>query len=66
VFILSGAEDLVPVLVQDANRHWQREQLPDRNGYAVTGYRPRIEGLFSIIERLEHLCLACHRRNAWQ
>jgi RHS repeat-associated protein len=51
VFILSGAEDLVPVLVQDANGNWQREQLPDRNGYAVTRYRPRIEGLFSVIER---------------
>src|SRR5262249_31650999 len=44
VFILSGAEDLVPVLVQDVNGKWQRERLPDRNGYAVTRYRPRVEG----------------------
>jgi Salmonella virulence plasmid 65kDa B protein len=29
VFILSGAEDLVPVLVQDANGNWQRERLPE-------------------------------------
>jgi RHS repeat-associated protein len=51
VFILSGAEDLVPVLVRDASGNWQRERLPDRNGYAVTRYWPRIEGLFSVIER---------------
>ena len=54
VFILSGAEDLVPVLVQDGDE-WKREQLPPRtiNGvdYQVHRYRPRIEGLFARIER---------------
>ncbi len=54
VFILSGAEDLVPVLVQD-NGIWIREQLPVRlvNGtqFRIDRYRPRIEGLFARIER---------------
>jgi hypothetical protein len=53
VFILSGAEDLVPVLVK-VNGQWQRETLPPRtlNGedYKIQGYRPRIEGLFARIE----------------
>ena len=41
VFILSGAEDLVPVLTDP--------QL--RGDYEVQRYRPRIEGLFARIER---------------
>jgi hypothetical protein len=55
VFILSGAEDLVRELVQNAQGKWQRENLPVRtvNGmtYRVDRYRPRIEGLFARIER---------------
>ena len=55
VFILSGAEDLVPVLVQNAQGEWERESLPPRtvNGitYRIRRYRPRIEGLFARIER---------------
>src|SRR5437660_1231272 len=43
VFILSGAEDLVPLLTRDANGDWQRPQPAIRDGYAVTRYRPRIE-----------------------
>jgi RHS repeat-associated protein len=39
VFILSGAEDLVPA-----------GQPSFRNGYTVTSFRPRTEGLFSRIE----------------
>jgi RHS repeat-associated protein len=54
VFILSGAEDLVPVLAK-TGRHWQRETLPTRtlNGeeYRIQRYRPRVEGLFALIER---------------
>src|ERR1044071_9430480 len=42
VFMLSGAEDLVREVDQDAT---------PRNGYLVTLYRPRIEGLFARIER---------------
>ena len=55
VFVLSGAEDLVPVLVQDAQGKWAREKLPVRTvggvTYQVDRYRPRIEGLFARIER---------------
>ncbi|MEH2358572.1 SpvB/TcaC N-terminal domain-containing protein [Nostoc sp.] len=45
VFILSGAEDLVPVL--------KTEDTVDetlRDGYRIRKYRPRIEGLFARIE----------------
>ncbi|MEB3281213.1 MAG: SpvB/TcaC N-terminal domain-containing protein [Lyngbya sp.] len=59
VFILSGAEDLVPVLVQDAEDKWVRETLPPRNingiNYRIQRYRPRIEGLFARIERWTNL-----------
>ncbi|WP_219909858.1 SpvB/TcaC N-terminal domain-containing protein [Trinickia symbiotica] len=55
VFILSGAEDLVPVLIKNAQGNWEREALPIRtvNGvaYRIDRYRPRIEGLFARIER---------------
>ncbi|MGH8771138.1 MAG: SpvB/TcaC N-terminal domain-containing protein, partial [Burkholderiales bacterium] len=54
VFILSGAEDLVPLLVE-ANDEWVREVLPPRTvdgrSYRIQRYRPRIEGLFARIER---------------
>jgi len=54
VFILSGSEDLVPVLVQDGGK-WGREKFPPRTVggkiYSVQRYRPRIEGLFARIER---------------
>jgi hypothetical protein len=63
IFILSGAEDLMPVLVRDAQGHWQREQLPPRGEYAVTRYRPRIEGLFSVIE---HWWRASDGDNYWR
>ncbi len=51
IFILSGAEDLVPVLVQDTQGQWVAETIPPRDGYTITPYRPRIEGLFARIER---------------
>ncbi len=54
VFLLSGAEDLVPVLAQ-GNSGWSRQTArPDTLGtmqYQVHAYRPRIEGLFASIER---------------
>lgn len=54
VFILSGAEDLVPVLVKDNNGRWEREIVPPRTvnnkRYKIQRYRPRIEGLFARIE----------------
>ena len=53
-FILSGAEDLVPVLVE-VDGEWVREKVLSRTVYGETyrieRYRPRIEGLFARIER---------------
>ena len=58
VFVLSGAEDLVPVFKRDSNGNWIRDQKGNlvfdeepRDGYMVRRYRPRIEGLFARIER---------------
>ena len=48
VFILSGAEDLVPVLRPDGSRFEDAASAP---GYTIHRYRPRIEGLFARIER---------------
>ena len=59
VFILSGAEDLVPVFkanqitgefVKDAKGNFVCDEFP-RDGYVIRRYRPRIEGLFAQIER---------------
>jgi hypothetical protein len=51
VFILSGAEDLVPVLDPDGTRFEDTTTAP---GYTIHRYRPRIEGLFARIERWTH------------
>ena len=54
VFILSGAEDLVPKFAKDGGTdNFQREL----NGsvYVVQRYRPRIEGLFARIERWRNI-----------
>jgi RHS repeat-associated protein len=48
VYILSGAEDLVPVLRADGSRF---EDVASAPGYAIHRYRPRIEGLFARMER---------------
>lgn len=54
VFILSGAEDLVPVLIKSGDK-WKPEIIPlrtvDSKTYRIQRYRPRIEGLFARIER---------------
>ena len=50
VFILSGSEDLVPVLLRDSHGRWVLDEF-ERDGYRVKRYRPRIEGLFARIER---------------
>lgn len=54
VFILSDAEDLVPVLVQQ-NSQWEPLSNPDATlnaqTYAIKRYRPRIDGLFARIEQ---------------
>jgi hypothetical protein len=56
VFILSGAEDLVPVLAwEEVSKQWDEEQVPDKTEgtetFTIRRYRPRIEGLFARIER---------------
>jgi hypothetical protein len=48
IFILSGAEDLVPVLKADGNQDILNS--PDGQ-FKIQRYRPRIEGLFARIER---------------
>lgn len=53
VFILSGSEDLVPVLVHSEGK-WDRSPVDRTIGetvYKVQPYQPRIEGLFARIER---------------
>ena len=54
VYILSGAEDLVPLL-ERVNEEWRRVPPKLRTvagiDYSVQQYRPRIEGLFARIER---------------
>lgn len=58
VFVLAGAEDLVPELRQDADGGWACDASgrpvvheDEVEGYRVRRYRPRIEGLFARIER---------------
>jgi hypothetical protein len=48
VYILSGSEDLVPVLNPDDTRF---EDIATAPGFIIHQYRPRIEGLFARIER---------------
>lgn len=48
VFILSGSEDLVPVLQADGDPYEDTSGAP---GYTIHRYRPRVEGLFARIER---------------
>jgi RHS repeat-associated protein len=50
VFLLSGQEDLVPVLVRGGDGCWRSDEC-ERDGYQIKQYRPRIEGLFARIER---------------
>ncbi|MEU7730182.1 SpvB/TcaC N-terminal domain-containing protein [Streptomyces sp. NPDC040724] len=62
VFVLSGAEDLVPVLRADPAGGWAQDALgreviddQERDGHLVRRYRPRVEGLFARIERWTRL-----------
>lgn len=48
-FILSGAEDLVPLLKEDGG-NWS-EDIRETNDFIVKRYRPRIEGLWARIEQ---------------
>jgi RHS repeat-associated protein len=52
VFLLSSAEDLVPVLVQNGENEWTRKPFDSVDGlYTIERYRPRVEGLFARIEK---------------
>ncbi|MEV8504293.1 SpvB/TcaC N-terminal domain-containing protein [Actinoplanes sp. NPDC051475] len=53
VFLLAGAEDLVPVLRTDGMPDL-RERTIGTDKYEVRRYRPRIEGTFARIERWTH------------
>src|SRR5262245_1468391 len=58
VFILSGAQDLVPTLDGDG-----AVAETERDGYRIRSYRPRIEGLFARIERWTKLDGDVHWRS---
>ncbi|MFL9966301.1 SpvB/TcaC N-terminal domain-containing protein [Paraburkholderia sediminicola] len=50
IFVLSGAEDLVPELSSEECGEMRFVEC-EREGYCVRRYRPRVEGLFARIER---------------
>jgi len=53
IFLLSGAEDLMPALIEEDST-WNfdaSKRLLYGNTYKVQRYRPRVEGLFAKIER---------------
>lgn len=57
-FILSGAEDLIPLLENNANGGgdgslsvYERQREENGIAFTVRRYRPRIEGLFAVIEK---------------
>ncbi|MCY1056207.1 SpvB/TcaC N-terminal domain-containing protein [Nannocystis sp. SCPEA4] len=52
-FIISDAEDLVPLLEEDGGE-WTRKVF-DQDGHRVHAYRPRVEAGFARIERWVHL-----------
>ncbi|VVO04135.1 hypothetical protein PS710_02909 [Pseudomonas fluorescens] len=68
VFILSGAEDLVPEFKRDAAGNWvfedgkhvvhEESRTVDGASYRLRRYRPRMEGLFARIERWTNTCEA--------
>ena len=48
IFLLSGAEDLIPTLIEEEN--WKEDVLY-KDQYRIKRYRPRTEGLFARIEK---------------
>ncbi|MTI89081.1 MAG: hypothetical protein FH748_14075 [Balneolaceae bacterium] len=53
-FMFSEGGDLVPYLEEDDEGEWGEKEYPDHDDYNVRRYRPRIEGDFSRVERIEH------------
>ncbi|MBS0423447.1 MAG: toxin [Proteobacteria bacterium] len=62
IFILSGAEDLVPILCKNPKGKWIPDEF-ERDGYRVKRYRPRIEGLFA---RIEHWTCLKSSKSHWR
>jgi RHS repeat-associated protein len=60
VFLLSGAEDLVPLLQPNGSIFKDETTVQD---YTIHRYRPRIEGLFARIERWTHVDGHVHWRS---
>ncbi|RPJ85856.1 MAG: hypothetical protein EHM18_09185, partial [Acidobacteria bacterium] len=58
-FIISGAEDLVPVfrkVVVNNQIAWERDRFTSADGqHTITRYRPRTEGTFARIEKWERI-----------
>lgn len=52
VFMFTGVEDLVPVIINDGNGNWSKDEFDAATGDKIKRYRPRIEGTFSRIERI--------------
>ncbi len=51
VFVIAGAEDLVPLLDARGERVAPQDVRVAGRGFSVRQYRPRVEGLFARIER---------------
>ena len=61
VFMFSGAEDLVPYLVEDPiNGGFKEKKEITVDGFTVRRYRPRIEGGFARIEKINHINHGCY------
>lgn len=52
IFMITGAEDLVPMLQQDQSGNWTVFEFTASSGEKVRRYRPRIEKTFQRIERI--------------
>src|SRR6185503_16794182 len=65
VFVLSGGEDLVPVLIKDGD-NWRPDVFEHTAAgvtYQIKRYRPRIEGLFA---RIEHWTNVANGQTHWR
>ncbi len=56
IFMFSGAEDLVPFLEEDTiTGELKVKEEATTNGYTIKRYRPRVEGGFARIEKVDHM-----------
>lgn len=60
VFVLSGAEDLVPLLEPDGTHRLDDQTAP---GFVIERFRPRLEGSFARIERWTSTANEVHWRS---